>query len=577
MENLIEEIRQTQIKLLKDNNEIDPNLTNQIHLLFNYNRNTNNINSNKSQQLNIYSNYNIKYQPILQKKNVNIANKKTQKEYETYIIDDKKDNSNIDNLKLIDIINNTKNEKFKDKRNLNEYLFNKNKTLLWYEILSSYDSFNTDKKNEPMTKKTKKRINYKSDEIIEELNKMHESIIKKQEMMNDANKKIDIKNYQDVLDNIMKQIEMTRKERKIENYIFQKRIELIEENLMNNKYLRHKTPKKELIALRNLYFSKKSKNKYMNRFNKFNTAKKEIKNKAIFTSYNKNRNNSYINNIHTKISYSINKYNYSFNKTNKILPKYLRKKLKEENKKNIYIRKKTDFQFYKKIMNEIKKLNRENELIVKRYKNLPISNEEFNKIIIRKFSKTGINKEINYRRNKYLIKNNIKVITRKIIDDLLYECIYDLMFIETEKSDKNNKMRLISGFNNIRDNLNLVNKQEQIIIDKYKNILKQKESQSFKYNYNLIPLSPRKKEVKIDENIIKRLEDDKYKILETMLFHGCFYSDFNIFEIYDEFVDEQIQFILEDEINYIVNKSDLLVEKLCNEEFKRAEEEINDS
>ena len=577
MENLIEEIRQTQIKLLKDNNEIDPNLTNQIHLLFNYNRNTNNINSNKSQQLNIYSNYNIKYQPILQKKNVNISNKKTQKEYETYIIDDKKDNSNIDNLKLIDIINNTKNEKFKDKRNLNEYLFNKNKTLLWYEILSSYDSFNTDKKNEPMTKKTKKRINYKSDEIIEELNKMHESIIKKQKMMNDANKKIDIKNYQDVLDNIMKQIEMTRKERKIENYIFQKRIELIEENLMNNKYLRHKTPKKELIALRNLYFSKKSKNKYMNRFNKFNTTKKEIKNKAIFTSYNKNRNNSYINNIHTKISYSINKYNYSFNKTNKILPKYLRKKLKEENKKNIYIRKKTDFQFYKKIMNEIKKLNRENELIIKRYKNLPISNEEFNKIIIRKFSKTGINKEINCRRNKYFIKNNIKVITRKIIDDLLYECIYDLMFIETEKSDKNNKMRLISGFNNIRDNLNLVNKQEQIIIDKYKNILKQKESQSFKYNYNLIPLSPRKKEVKIDENIIKRLEDDKYKILETMLFHGCFYSDFNIFEIYDEFVDEQIQFILEDEINYIVNKSDLLVEKLCNEEFKRAEEEINDS
>ena len=37
-----------------------------------------------------------------------------------------------------------------------------------------------------------------------------------------------INNYQDVLDNIMKEIEMVRKQRQIENDIFQKQIELLD-------------------------------------------------------------------------------------------------------------------------------------------------------------------------------------------------------------------------------------------------------------------------------------------------------------------------------------------------------------
>jgi hypothetical protein len=62
-----------------------------------------------------------------------------------------------------------------------------------------------------------------------------------------------------------------------------------------------------------------------------------------------------------------------------------------------------------------------------------------------------------------------------------------------------------------------------------------------------------------------------------MILNGCFYSDFNIFEIYDQFVDEQINFILEDEINYIVNKYDILIEKICNEEIKKTENQFNES
>ena len=88
-------------------------------------------------------------------------------------------------------------------------------------------------------------------------------------------------------------------------------------------------------------------------------------------------------------------------------------------------------------------------------------------------------------------------------------------------------------------------------------------------------MNKKKFEVKIDNDLINKIEEDKLKLLENKLLNGSFYSNFNIFEIYDEFVDEQIKAILEDETNYIVNKYELFVDKLLNEELKKAEKELN--
>ena len=146
------------------------------------------------------------------------------------------------------------------------------------------------------------------------------------------------------------------------------------------------------------------------------------------------------------------------------------------------------------------------------------------------------------------------------------------MLIEGKKS--NNKIKLISGINLIYENLyNLIN-QEKNIVSKYNNIVNKKESKVFTYN-NIIPMSKKKFEVKIDNDFINKIEEDKLKLLENKLLNGSFYSNFNIFEIYDEFVDEQIKAILEDETNYIVNKYELLVDKLLNEELKKVEKELN--
>ena len=169
------------------------------------------------------------------------------------------------------------------------------------------------------------------------------------------------------------------------------------------------------------------------------------------------------------------------------------------------------------------------------------------------------------------------LISKKIIDDLLYECLYDIMIIDTKKHDvNNNKKQLISEFNNIFANLNLITEEEKNIITKYDEIMKKKESKSYINNYNLIPIKRRKIEFGLNDDIIKRIENNKNKILENMILNGCFYSDYNIFEIYDEFVDEQINLILEEEINYIVNKYELLVEQVCNDELKRSENVINE-
>ena len=577
MENIIEEMRQHQINLLKNNEYVTQKDINILNKSFNKKKPSNNISSNKSKKLNFYSNHSIKYKPFYIKEREKKSNLKPKKEYETHIVSNTKNNQNINNPALINIINETQFKKSKEKNNLNEFVFNDNKTLLWYEILSSYDSYNKETEKKTSTKEKNKKINKfnKDEEILEELNRMHESIIKKREEMENSNKKIEINNYQDVLNILMKDIEMIRKERKLENDIFKKRIEFLEDNIFPNKLLKYKTPKKEIDKLGRIYLSKKYKSNKFKRSNKLNTTKGEIKNKGRFSSYNKKEKNYLYNNIHRDVNYTMYKYNNSFNNINKNLPKYLRKKLKEEKKEEITMKKKHNFQFYKKIMNEIKKLNEENILILKKYKNISISEEELNEIILRKVSKTGINKEINYKRNRFFIKNKINQISRKLIDDLLYECIYDLMIIENKKSNNINKIKLISGFNNILENLDKLTEKEKKLISKYNNIIEKNESRSFKMNYNIIPIKSKIKNVKISDDFVNKIEEDRLKIGENMLLHGCFYSDFDIFEIYDEYVDEQTKIILDEEINYIINKYELFVDKLCNEEYLKAEDEFN--
>ena len=570
MENIIKKLRENHshiLKITEDKNDI---------LKKNKNNNKGSISCAKSQKF-YKSDITNKYKPIFIKEKIN--NKKQKRKYETFVVENSKDNSSIGISNLFENIDETQKQLTKERISLNK----RNKTLLWYQILKSYDSYHkeeNDNKNKSKNKSVLKNNNNSNnkninsiDEEYAELNKIYNSKIKKKE----PNKKIEIKNYKDVTKYLEKEIEKIKKERKIENIIFHKKLELIENSTHKN-IIKYKTPQKKKNSNSIFQSNKINKEKGYN-YNKFKSEKIFNKKKSRFnSSYNIskfNKNKFYI--LPKEINYVMNEYNKSLNnRTKNNLNKYIRNKLSEEKKNNINNNPKINF--YKRTMNEIKSLIKENNLIKNKYKNISgIPNDDLNNIILNKIYNNKIAKTINYKRNRFLIKKNIDTIIKKLIDELLYECIYDLNIIDKEKNEDNNKQKLINEFNNIKENLNSLTEKEKNIIFQYNNLMKKESSKSYQNNNNLIPIKQRKINIKLDDNILHRIENDKYKILENKLLNGSFYSDFNIFEIYDEFVNEQTNIILDDEIKYIINKYELFVEKLCNEEIKNIENELNDS
>ena len=80
-------------------------------------------------------------------------NKKQKRKYETFVIENSKDNLDISNF--MEEIKETQRIRAKEKR----YLDNKNKALLWYDILSKYDSYNKDNENKDKIKSITKEKN----------------------------------------------------------------------------------------------------------------------------------------------------------------------------------------------------------------------------------------------------------------------------------------------------------------------------------------------------------------------------------------------------------------------------------
>ena len=564
MENIIEEIRQKELNLFSPNDKTT------IYNSYSNKSNINNINSNNSQNFNSFTNYTIKHKPIFNQKQKEIKQKiqKPKKNYETFIINN---NYNINSPNLFDEIKKNHKKRDKDRQNLEYILYKRNKDLFYNDLLRTYESFDKIKENQKKEEENKNNNNKlkkeNENDIFIRIKKMHESIIKKRK-----NNEMKFKNgnmYENIIDNILSEIDIVRKQRQIENKIVKEKIKLLKNDIFEDKLYKYQTPNRN---------KDKTKNIYLNNYNKkkFITEPQIKRKKGKYLSFD-GKNKKYFNNksfrILQEIDYKMYKYN-NIKKYNK-LPKYIRKKLNEKNYKDIQYYENPMIKFYEKTINQIKKLDKENQLIEKKYKNIPISNNELNEIIIKKINyNDGFNKKINFKKNKTLIQRNINHISGKIIDELLYEIIIDLMNIESKKSNEYYIFKLKQGFNNICINLNLLNEEEYKILSKY-NDIEYMGSKSYKFNYDFTQLKSKKNFLKIDADLIKRIENNKLIILENKILNGSFFSDFNIFDIYDEFVDEQVKIILEDEINYFINKNDLLVEKICHEEIKQVENDIN--
>ena len=155
------------------------------------------------------------------------------------------------------------------------------------------------------------------------------------------------------------------------------------------------------------------------------------------------------------------------------------------------------------------------------------------------------------------------------------ECIGDLMFIENQNSENSKKEKLKNVLKITSKNLEKYPEKEKRMLINYNGIKNEIENNINNYKGNNEKKYPLiiKNKFEIDNDLIERCDLYQAKFLEYMILKGSFYSDFNIFQIYDIFIDEMSNKIMEEEIKNIINKADVIVDNICNEEIN----EINNN
>jgi hypothetical protein len=142
-------------------------------------------------------------------------------------------------------------------------------------------------------------------------------------------------------------------------------------------------------------------------------------------------------------------------------------------------------------------------------------------------------KHIYYIQNYELIKQNIDLISKNIINDLLYELIFDLKDIEEQKSGNKD---------------NEVNKENKEQKQKGKNNINKK---NFKFRAIL------------NNKLIEKCKNNKNIFKDYMKLKGSFFIN-NIFEVYDNFVEEMSNLLLDQGLNYCIKQMDDFIKKIEN-------------
>ena len=154
-----------------------------------------------------------------------------------------------------------------------------------------------------------------------------------------------------------------------------------------------------------------------------------------------------------------------------------------------------------------------------------------------------------------IIQTNMDSIIEKIINELLFESALNLDEINKKKLYLFKKQELVKEINLAKNNLNDIIGQEKNIFEENIKFIEDKKNKINEVNSqnNENKIFIKKYKANIDEDIIKR--NDKYKndFKEYMVFKGSFYAK-NIFNIYDEFIEEESELLLDKIINQIIDK-----------------------
>ena len=369
------------------------------------------------------------------------------------------------------------------------------------------------------------------------------------------------KKYDMIINSLMDQINQGEKnnkkvniENKIKNYAknnidqYNNYYEYIYKNNINNvnekrnEIMNNNTPKPTraqiIKGLMQKYFGNNENNK-QNTPNKNNINKKnQNKNKEIIMKSNKKKikdkeysDDNILLNIETDIK---NNNEINFDNIDKLLAS---NKINFQDKINIISELNKNIDKYSQamplIINQVK--NSLNE-IYKINKNDFNFRNEINKIpYLAMASKTAYQ----------IIQTNNDNIIEKIIEELIYEFAFEIQNIKNKKEYLMKKQKLIDEFNITKNKIDDITQNEKNILDENLKLIEEKKNNEEniinKKEENKIII--KKYKANLDEDLIKRNDQYKIDFKEYMIFKGSFYAD-NIFNIYDEFIEEESNIIL---------------------------------
>ena len=170
-----------------------------------------------------------------------------------------------------------------------------------------------------------------------------------------------------------------------------------------------------------------------------------------------------------------------------------------------------------------------------------------------------------------IIQSNYDEIIEKMIDELLCDCVDDLNIINHRKEQQMKKQDLIANFQLLQDNIEQIKKNEETIREKSNGLVINNKSN----NNNINDLNKNRKKIiitkfraKLNNDLINRNNNYRKDFKDYMVFKGSFYKD-NIFDIYDEYIEEEGGNILNKAIDKYINdlhkfSGDLAINEINN-------------
>ena len=153
----------------------------------------------------------------------------------------------------------------------------------------------------------------------------------------------------------------------------------------------------------------------------------------------------------------------------------------------------------------------------------------------------------------HIIQSNYDEIIEKMIDELLFDCANDLNIIHLRKEQQIKKQDLIANFQLLQDNIENMKKNEETIRERSNGLVINNNNQNIK-DLNAIrkKIIITKFRAQLDNDLINRNNNYRKDFKDYMIFKGSFYKD-NIFDIYDEYIEEEGENILNKAIDKYIN------------------------